>query len=63
VWSINAEGKFILKIVDPGMKSKSVKSGYILTVANQTETSFQLIDQINVGGSMKDVVYEFQKIN
>jgi hypothetical protein len=29
--------------------------------ANQTETSFQLIDKITVGGKLTDVVYQFQK--
>jgi glutathione peroxidase-family protein len=32
-----------------------------LHVANQTETSFQLIDKITVGGKLTDVVYQFQK--
>lgn len=60
-WSINKDGNFVLKIVNPGTKSKTVTSGYILKVANQTETTFQLIDKINVGGNMTDVVYDFQK--
>jgi hypothetical protein len=30
---------------------------------NQTETSFQLIDKITVGGKLTDVVYQFQKAN
>ena len=61
VWSINREANFILRIVEPGVKSKTVTSGYILRVANQTETSFQLIDKINVGGKLTDVVYDFQR--
>ena len=36
---------------------------YILYVANQTESSFQLIDKIDVAGKMTDVVYQFQKVN
>jgi hypothetical protein len=32
-------------------------------LSNQTETSFQLIDKITVGGKLTDVVYQFQKIN
>jgi uncharacterized lipoprotein NlpE involved in copper resistance len=63
VWSINKEGVFVLKIVEAGVKSKTVTQGYLLRVANQTETSFQLIDTINVGGQTKEVTYQFQKTN
>ena len=63
VWSINKEGTFMLKIVEAGLKSKKVTQGYLLKFANQTETSFQLIDAINVGGEMKDIVYQFEKMN
>lgn len=61
-WFINKEGEFVLKILDEA-KAKTVKSGYVLRVANQTENSFQLIDKINVAGNLTDVVYQFQKIN
>ena len=63
VWSINKEGVFVLKIVEAGTKSRKVTQGYLLRVANQTKTSFQLIDNINVGGQNKEVTYQFQKIN
>ena len=63
VWSINNQGLFVLKIVDPGLKSKNVRSGYLLKVAGLTDNSFQLIDNINVGGQNKDVTYQFQRAN
>jgi hypothetical protein len=63
VWSINKDGLFVLKIVEAGVKSKTVTQGYLLRVANQTETSFQLIDTINVGGQNKDITYQFEKTN
>ena len=63
VWSINKEGVFVLKIVEAGVKSKAVTQGYLLRVANQTETSFQLIDTINAGGQTKEVRYQFEKTN
>ena len=63
VWSINKDGMFVLKIVESGVKSKTVTQGYLLKVANQTETSFQLVDIINVGGQNKEVTYQFEKIN
>ena len=63
VWSIDKEGKFGLKIVEPGVKSKTVTQGYLLRIANKNETSFQLIDIINVGGQNKDITYQFEKIN
>ncbi|AWG21514.1 hypothetical protein FFWV33_08215 [Flavobacterium faecale] len=62
-WFVNQEGQFVLKVLNAGEKAKKVRSGYVLAVANQTETSFQLVDKINVGGKMTDVVYQFQKIN
>lgn len=63
VWSINNQGMFILKILDAGEKAKKVRDGYLLKVAGVTETSFQLIDNINVGGQVKDVTYQFQRAN
>jgi hypothetical protein len=63
VWSINKEGVFVLKIVEAGVKSKAVTQGYLLRMANQTETSFQLIDTINAGGQTKEVRYQFEKTN
>ncbi len=59
-WFINKEGQFVMKILDEA-KAKTVKAGYVLTVANQTGSSFQLIDKINVAGTMKDVVYQFTR--
>ena len=63
VWSIDKEGRFGFKIIDPGVKSKAVTQGYLLRIANKTETSFQLIDVINVGGQNKEITYQFEKIN
>jgi len=63
VWSISKEGMFGLKIVEPGVKSKKVLQGFLLKIANQTKTSFQLIDMINVGGQTKEITYQFEKIN
>ncbi len=60
-WFVNKQGQFILKVLDAGEKAKKVRSGYVLTLANQTETSFQLIDKINVGNKPTDVIYQFNK--
>lgn len=59
-WFINKDGEFVLKILDES-KAKKIKTGYVLRVANQTESTFQLIDKINVGGKLTDVVYQFQR--
>ena len=61
-WFVNKEGQFVLKILDE-TKAKKMKSGYVLRIANQTDSSFQLIDKINVGGKDTDVVYQFNKVN
>ena len=63
VWSINKDGLFGLKFIDSGMKSKKVIQGYLLRVANQTSSSFQLIDHINVGGQEKEIAYQFERVN
>lgn len=63
VWSINNQGMFVLKILDAGIKAKKVRDGYLLKVAGLTDNSFQLIDNINVGGQIKDVTYQFQRAN
>ena len=63
VWSINNQGLLVLKIVNPGTKSKNVKEGYLLKVSGVTDNSFELIDNINVGGQSKDVTYQFQRAN
>jgi len=60
-WFVNKEGKFVLKVLNAGEKAKKVREGYVLDVANQTEISFQLVDKINVGGKLTDVIYQFQK--
>jgi hypothetical protein len=62
-WFVNKDGQFVLKVLNAGEKAKKVRDGYILSVANQTTESFQLVDKINVGGTMTDVVYQFQKVN
>jgi hypothetical protein len=62
-WFVNKDGQFVLKVLNAGDKAKKVRDGYILNVANQSESSFQLVDKINVGGKMTDVVYQFEKLN
>lgn len=62
-WFVNKDGQFVLKVLSAGEKAKKVRDGYVLNVANQTESSFQLVDKIDVGGKMTDVVYQFQKVN
>ena len=60
-WYVNKEGQFVMKLIDAGMKAKRVTEGVILSVANQSADSFQLIDRINVGGKPVEVVYQFQR--
>lgn len=62
-WYVNKEGQFVLKILDEGLKSRKVKTGFVLAVANQSENSFQLIDKISVGNNPTEVVYQFQRAN
>lgn len=59
-WFVNKDGNFVMKILD-GTKAKKVKEGFVLKVANRTENSFQLVDKINIAGTITDVVYQFEK--
>jgi hypothetical protein len=61
VWSINKNGIFSLKFVGKGTKSKSITEGYKLRISNQTGNSFELIDDITIEGSQKELIYHFQK--
>ena len=62
-WFVNKEGQFVLKVLNAGEKAKKVRDGYVLDVANQTETSFQLLDMVSIGGKSTNVVYQFEKLN
>jgi hypothetical protein len=62
-WYVNKDGQFVLKILNAGEKAKKVRDGYVLGLGARTADSFQLIDKINVGGKLTDVIYEFKRIN
>ena len=59
-WFVNKDGEFVMKLLDE-TKSRKLKEGYVLKVANLKENSFQLIDKINVAGTITNVVYQFQR--
>ncbi|WP_282073582.1 lipocalin family protein [Polaribacter atrinae] len=59
-WYLNKDGKFVLKIIND-YKAKEVNNGFVLDIINVTESSFQLVDQINVAGQTKDITYSFQR--
>lgn len=61
VWTVTKEGAFTLKITE-GEKGKRVTQGYMLQMRNQSESSFQLVDNVSVGGKNVEVVYQFQKM-
>jgi hypothetical protein len=58
---VTKEGAFTLKITE-GEKAKRVSEGYFLQMRNQSENSFQLVDNVNVGGKNVEVVYQFSKM-
>jgi len=62
-WFVNKDSQFVLKVLSAGEKAKKVRDGYVLNVANQSENSFQLLDMVDVGGKMVNVVYQFTKVN
>jgi hypothetical protein len=60
VWTVTKTGDFTLKITE-GQKAKRVTEGYLLKMQSQTETSFQLVDNVTVGGKTVPVTYTFMK--
>ncbi len=60
-WYVNANDQFVIKFLNAGEKAKKARAGYVLALRNQTATSFDLVDKINVGGNLTDVVYTFTK--
>jgi uncharacterized lipoprotein NlpE involved in copper resistance len=61
VWTSTKDGTFNLKITE-GEKAKRVTQGYILKLQNQTENSFELVDNVEVGGKNVEVVYNFTRM-
>jgi len=61
VWTVTKAGTFNLKITE-GEKAKRVTDGYILSIRNQSENAFQLVDNVTVGGKTVEVTYNFTKI-
>ena len=59
-WYVNKDGNFVMKIINDA-KAKKVLEGYVLTIANSTESGFQLIDKVNVGGQYVNVTYQFSR--
>ncbi len=59
-WFVNKDGNFVMKILDE-TKAKKVKEGYVLKLDKRNDKSFQLIDKINIAGTITDVVYQFEK--
>lgn len=60
-WYISKEQQFVLKFLTDGAKARKVKDGYILTLANQTMESFQLVDVVNIEGNKGKITYSFRK--
>ena len=59
-WYINKSGEFVFKFIND-YKAKEVNTGFVLTITNITETSFDLVDEINVAGQTKNITYSFQR--
>ena len=59
-WYINKEGNFVFKFIN-NYKAKEVNNGYVLDIKNVSETSFDLVDKINVAGEIKNITYTFQR--
>ncbi|SOU87979.1 lipocalin family protein [Tenacibaculum dicentrarchi] len=59
-WYVNKDGDFVLKIIN-SHKAKSVNNGFVLNINNLTQTSFDLVDKINVAGTIKNITYSFQR--
>lgn len=63
MFNVTRDNQFSFKVVPEGMKAKNVEVGYFLRLANQTPSSFDLVQSLSEGGNPLTVVYHFQKIN
>lgn len=61
-WYVNKDGRFVMKILD-AEKAKRVDTGYVLDLNNVTETTFQLVDYVDVAGKNTAVTYQFVRNN
>jgi len=59
-WYINKKGNFVFKLIN-NHKAKEVNNGFVLNITNVTETSFDLVDKLNVAGETTNITYSFQK--
>jgi hypothetical protein len=60
-WFLDKDGQFVLKVLNAGEKARKVRDGYVLPIANQTENTFELIDQVMIGGKTTNVTYQFTR--
>ena len=60
-WFLDKDGQFVLKVLNAGEKARKVRDGYVLPIANQTENTFELIDQVMIGGKTTNVKYQFTR--
>lgn len=60
-WYVNKDGFMVLKFLTEGLKAKHTNSGYVLRVSNMTENTFQLVDNVSVGGKFVEVLYNFER--
>jgi hypothetical protein len=60
-WYLNDQGQFVLKILNAGEKAKKVRDGYVLSLSNVSDSSFELSEAVNVAGKTSNVTYHFQK--
>lgn len=59
-WFINKDGNFVMKILDNNKARKTVE-GYVLGLRKETDNGFQLVDRVNIGGKMTDIILQFSK--
>ena len=59
-WYINKDKNFVFKFIN-NYKAKEVNNGFVLSLKNLTETSFDLVDKISVAGQSKNITYSFQR--
>lgn len=59
-WYINKEGNLVMKILDEN-KARKVTEGYVLGLRNVSDSGFQLVERVNVGGKMTDLIFQFTK--
>lgn len=60
---VTKTGEFMFKKIQEGTKMKQNTVGYSLRLENQTDISFDLVQEVPFDGKIEKITYKFEKLN